>query len=163
MSGCRTAPLPKGNVFNGFAGRNKSGRRIHATGGAARIFEPRRSKNHCRQSNESVKSDGNSQAELSLPELIIQVQNRNPSLQAMAASWQAAAQRYPQVVSLDDPTFSAMAAPASFGSNDVESAYAFQAGQKFPWFGKRRRPRSNGPGGNRRRFRRSGGQSHSVE
>lgn len=87
--------------------------------------------------SEARKPGTDGQTELSLPELIAQVQNRNPSLQAMAATWQAAAQRYPQVVSLDDPTFSAMAAPASFNSNDVEPAYAFQAGQKFPWFGKR--------------------------
>jgi outer membrane protein, heavy metal efflux system len=77
------------------------------------------------------------QAELSLPALIAEVQSRNPSLEAMAAAWQAAAQRYPQAVSLEDPTFMAMTAPASFGSEDVESAYALQAGQKLPWFGKR--------------------------
>jgi outer membrane protein TolC len=87
--------------------------------------------------NEPVNADAASLTELSLSSLILEVQYRNPSLQAMVAGWQAAAQRYPQVVSLDDPTFTAMAAPASFNSNDVEPAYAFQAGQKFPWFGKR--------------------------
>jgi outer membrane protein, heavy metal efflux system len=83
------------------------------------------------------KVEPKSKAELSLPELIAEVQSRNPSLEAMAAAWQAAAQRYPQAISLDDPTFTAMTAPASFGSDDVETAYALQAGQKFPWFGKR--------------------------
>jgi outer membrane protein TolC len=75
--------------------------------------------------------------ELSLPRLIDEVQTRNPSLQAMVAAWQAAAQRYPQVISLDDPMFMAMGAPASFGSDQVEGAYAVQLNQKFPWFGKR--------------------------
>ena len=86
---------------------------------------------------EAKKTDLNTQSELSLSALIEEVQRRNPSVQAMAAAWQAAVQRYPQVVSLDDPTFTAMAAPASFNSDSVESAYALQAGQKFPWFGKR--------------------------
>jgi outer membrane protein TolC len=76
-------------------------------------------------------------AELSLSWLIEEVQARNPSLQAMAAAWQAAAARYPQAISLEDPMFMAMAAPASFGSDEVESAYALQLNQKFPWFGKR--------------------------
>lgn len=75
--------------------------------------------------------------ELSLDWLIQEVQQRNPSLQAMIAAWQAASARYPQAVSLDDPMFMAMAAPASFGSSEVESAYVLQGSQKFPWFGKR--------------------------
>lgn len=75
--------------------------------------------------------------ELSLPLLVEEVQSRNPSLQAMIAAWRAAAQRYPQRVSLDDPMFMAMTAPASFGSNNVESAYVLQGSQKLPWFGKR--------------------------
>jgi cobalt-zinc-cadmium efflux system outer membrane protein len=87
--------------------------------------------------SEARKTGLDVQAELSLPALIAEVQSRNPSLEAMAAAWQAAAQRYPQAVSLEDPTFTAMTAPASFGSEDVESAYALQAGQKLPWFGKR--------------------------
>src|SRR5215471_14645670 len=70
------------------------------------------------------------QTELSLPWLIEAVQARNPSLQAMAAVWEAAAARYPQAVSLEDPMFMAMAAPASFGSDEVESAYALQLNQK---------------------------------
>jgi outer membrane protein TolC len=69
--------------------------------------------------------------------LIAEVEARNPSLQAMAYAWRAAAQRYPQAVSLDDPMFMTMMAPASFGSNQVESAYVLQGSQKLPWFGKR--------------------------
>jgi len=75
--------------------------------------------------------------ELSLPELLREVEERNPSIQAMAFAWQSMSQRYPQAISLDDPMFMAMAAPASFGSNDVSSAYILQASQKVPWFGKR--------------------------
>jgi cobalt-zinc-cadmium efflux system outer membrane protein len=77
------------------------------------------------------------EAELSLPELVREVESRNPSVQAMMYAWQAMAQRYPQAVSLDDPMFMAMVAPASFGSNQVESAYVLQGTQKLPWFGKR--------------------------
>ncbi len=76
-------------------------------------------------------------SELSLTQLIADVQARNPSLKAMVSAWQSAAQRYPQVVSLDDPMFSSMAAPASFDNDELESAYALQGGQKLPWFGKR--------------------------
>ncbi len=74
---------------------------------------------------------------LDLPWLLEEVQSRNPSLQAMAAAWRSAAARYPQAISLEDPMFMAMAAPASFDSKEVESAYALQLNQKFPWFGKR--------------------------
>jgi cobalt-zinc-cadmium efflux system outer membrane protein len=69
--------------------------------------------------------------------LIAEVEARNPSLQAMTHAWRAAAQRYPQAVSLDDPMFMTMMAPASFGSSQVESAYVLQGSQKLPWFGKR--------------------------
>ena len=75
--------------------------------------------------------------QLSPDRLIAEVEARNPSLQAMAYAWRAAAQRYPQAVSLDDPMFMTMMAPASFGSNQVESAYILQGSQKIPWFGKR--------------------------
>jgi outer membrane protein, heavy metal efflux system len=77
------------------------------------------------------------QPELSLSNLLAEVEARNPSLQAMVYAWRAMAQRYPQVVSLDDPMFMTMMAPASFGSNQVESAYILSASQKLPWFGKR--------------------------
>lgn len=75
--------------------------------------------------------------ELSLERLIAEVQAVHPSLEAMFAAWQAASQKYPQVISLDDPMFGATFAPASFGSRDVESAYALEASQKIPWHGKR--------------------------
>jgi outer membrane protein, heavy metal efflux system len=77
------------------------------------------------------------EGELSLEDLLREVESRNPSIQAMVYAWQSMAQRYPQAVSLDDPMFMAMVAPASFGSNQVESAYVLQGSQKLPWFGKR--------------------------
>jgi cobalt-zinc-cadmium efflux system outer membrane protein len=75
--------------------------------------------------------------ELSLETLIADVEATNPSLQSMVAAWQAASQRYPQVVSLDDPMLQTMLAPASLGSSTVEPAYAVQLSQKIPWYGKR--------------------------
>jgi outer membrane protein TolC len=69
--------------------------------------------------------------------LAAEVEARNPSLAAMVAAWQAAAQRYPQVVALDDPMLMGMIAPESAGSDITETAYALQLNQKLPWFGKR--------------------------
>jgi outer membrane protein TolC len=77
------------------------------------------------------------QNELQLPQLIDDVLARNPSLWAMTAAWQAAAQRYPQVVSLDDPMFGWALGPGSWGSDEVNSAYMLEASQKLPWPGKR--------------------------
>ena len=55
----------------------------------------------------------------------------------MFAAAQAAAEKYPQAVALDDPMFNANLAPASLGSNTVEGAYTLELSQKFPWCGKR--------------------------
>jgi outer membrane protein TolC len=76
--------------------------------------------------------------ELSLAGLIDEVLNRNPSLAQMAAAWEAASARYPQVTSLDDPMFAGMIAPASFGSNAVEPGYRVEVSQKLPFPGKLR-------------------------
>src|SRR5713226_2524875 len=43
------------------------------------------------------------QAELTVEALVQQVLERNPSLGQMAAAWEAASARYPQVTSLEDP------------------------------------------------------------
>ncbi len=75
--------------------------------------------------------------EYGFQEFVAAVVARHPSVEAMAAAWQAAAQRYPQAISLDDPMFMAMNAPASLNSSTVEGAYALELRQKFPWFGKR--------------------------
>lgn len=76
-------------------------------------------------------------ATLKLPLLIDDILARNPNLAAAVAVWRAAANRYPQVVSLDDPMFDWMMAPASLGSNEVDFAYVVQGRQKLPWCGKR--------------------------
>jgi outer membrane protein TolC len=78
-----------------------------------------------------------STVELSLEQLVADVLARNPNLQAMTATWQAATWRYPQAIALDDPMFNSTMAPKSFNSATVEGAYALQASQKLPWFGKR--------------------------
>jgi outer membrane protein, heavy metal efflux system len=69
--------------------------------------------------------------------LAAEVEARNPSLEAMIAAWQAAAQRYPQQVALDDPMLMGMIAPGSVGASTTETAYALQLNQKLPWGGKR--------------------------
>jgi outer membrane protein TolC len=72
------------------------------------------------------------------PEFVIeQVLARNPTLAQMAAAVQAASARYPQVTSLDDPSFSTWVAPASLGSNKVNDSARFEVSQKFPFPGKR--------------------------
>lgn len=75
--------------------------------------------------------------ELSESALIEQVLARNPSLAQMIAVWRAAAARYPQVVSFDDPMFGFVAAPGSIGSNAVDFGYRLELSQKLPYFGKR--------------------------
>jgi outer membrane protein TolC len=85
--------------------------------------------------DENLGFDG--QDELVLAQLVSEVLARNPSVQAMIAAWQAAAARYPQVVSLDDPMFNSMLAPASFASNSVDAGYVLGISQKIPWKGKR--------------------------
>jgi cobalt-zinc-cadmium efflux system outer membrane protein len=135
IAGCRTAPWHVGRHSSTLptVGTNEAAHRVEQPAIQRTAFEeplPR--------TNEPVRTVFDAaKTELSLSNLIDEVQNRNPSVQAMAAAWQAAAQRYPQAISLDDPMFSATTAPASFSSSDVETAYALQAGQKFPWFGKR--------------------------
>ena len=74
---------------------------------------------------------------LDLAVYVHEVLARNRSLQSMIAAWQAAAQKYPQAVALDDPMFTAMSAPASWSSDDVNAAYLLGGSQKIPWWGKR--------------------------
>ena len=61
--------------------------------------------------------------ELTVDALVEQVLARNPSLAQMRAVWQAASARYPQVTSLDDPTFGAAVGPGAFGSNQVNGGW----------------------------------------
>ena len=76
------------------------------------------------------------QAELSVEQLVAVVQARNPSLQAASAAWRAAAERYPQVVSFDDPMFTGMLGPQGIGKEDG-GGWMMQASQAVPWAGKR--------------------------
>lgn len=75
--------------------------------------------------------------ELPLDQLIGEVQARNPSLQAVSDAWRAAAERYPQAVSLDDPMFAYMITPTNGLGADNGGGWMVQASQKFPWPGKR--------------------------
>jgi outer membrane protein TolC len=77
-------------------------------------------------------------SELSAEALIEQVLARNPSLAQMAAAARAAAARYPQVTSLDDPMFAATFGPDSFEPDDpgLHFAYRLELSQKYPWPGK---------------------------
>lgn len=76
-------------------------------------------------------------SELELSALIDEVLVRNPSLQEAVAAWREAAQRYPQVVSLEDPMFGTMLAPDAWGDETLEGGYMLEASQKLPWPGKR--------------------------
>jgi outer membrane protein TolC len=72
--------------------------------------------------------------------LVEQVLARNPTLAQMAAAWQAASARYPQVTSLEDPMFAATIGPGTFSPDDpgVEFAYRLEVSQKLPFPGKLR-------------------------
>lgn len=76
-------------------------------------------------------------AVLEVETLVADVLSLNPDIRAASAAWRAAAQRYPQEVSLDDPMFGYMVGPGSWGSDEVNDAYTLEASQKLPWPGKR--------------------------
>lgn len=86
---------------------------------------------------EAVAAPFQSVRELSADLVIEQVLARNPTLAQMAAAWQAALARYPQVTSLDDPNIGLAMAPASIGSNAVDFGYRVEVTQRFPFPGKR--------------------------
>ena len=73
---------------------------------------------------------------MSVEQLVAEVQARNPSLQAAVAAWSAAAQRYPQQVSLEDPMFEYMVSPGVWPHRWTE-ALDGELSQKLPWPGKR--------------------------
>ena len=76
-------------------------------------------------------------AELTEDAVIAAALARNPTVAQMAAAWQAATARYPQVTSLDDPRVGGYFGPGSIGSPDVDFAYRFEISQSFPYPGKR--------------------------
>jgi outer membrane protein TolC len=69
--------------------------------------------------------------------LVAVVRERNPSLAAMSAAWQAAAERYPQAVSLEDPQLTLAMGPGTFGDPTHDVAWMVEGSQKLPWPGKR--------------------------
>jgi outer membrane protein TolC len=75
--------------------------------------------------------------ELTLGAVVEAVLARNPTIAEMVAAWQAAAARYPQVTSLEDPRLGGFVGPGSIGSKDVDFAYRLEASQAFPYPGKR--------------------------
>ncbi len=75
--------------------------------------------------------------ELTVEGVVAQVLARNPTLTQMAAAAEAAAARYPQVTSLDDPMLGVSVAPGAWGSNEVNGGYRLEASQKLPFPGKR--------------------------
>jgi outer membrane protein TolC len=75
------------------------------------------------------------QVELSVEQLVAEVQARNPSLQAASAAWRAAAERCPQASALDDPMFAYMIGPQGVG-RDHGGGWMVQASQRIPWSGK---------------------------
>jgi outer membrane protein TolC len=77
------------------------------------------------------------QTELTADVLVAAVLQRNPSLAAMVSAWQAAAERYPQVISLEDPMLSLALGPGTFGDPTHDVAWMVQGSQKIPWCGKR--------------------------
>jgi outer membrane protein TolC len=68
--------------------------------------------------------------ELSVDALVQLVLARNPSLAQMIAAQQAAAARYPQVTSQDDPMLGLGLAPASIGSSTVDFGGRIELSQK---------------------------------
>lgn len=74
---------------------------------------------------------------LAIDEVVRVVIERNPTIAQMSAAWEAAAAKYPQMTSADDPMFSTMVAPSSFSSNTVEPGYRIELSQKILWPGKR--------------------------
>jgi cobalt-zinc-cadmium efflux system outer membrane protein len=77
------------------------------------------------------------QSQIDTQQVVAEVLSRNPSLQAMIYAWRAAAARYPQVVSLEDPMFGFMIGPAALGHESGSNGYMLDVSQKIPWHGKR--------------------------
>lgn len=75
--------------------------------------------------------------ELEIDQLVSEVLRRNPTLEAMIAAWQAAAARYPQVISLEDPMLMLAMGPGTFGDPNHDVAWMIEGSQKIPWCGKR--------------------------
>lgn len=142
LSGCRTTPRPAEPLaFRPIEDRTVAGRALSAAPPSANSVVATASYESPLSSDGLVTSDIDDpfagHSELSLTLLVAEVQRRNPSLQAAVAAWASAAERYPQVVALDDPMFESMFAPGSFpSSSNVQSSYFLGIAQKVPWSGK---------------------------
>jgi outer membrane protein TolC len=97
--------------------------------------DPVRAAAHEEQSAEQLVAP--SAEALDIDALVAEVLAVNPDIRAAAAAWRAAAQRYPQEVSLDDPMFGFMLGPDSWGAPALNDAYVLEASQAIPWPGKR--------------------------
>ena len=75
---------------------------------------------------------------LTADNLVVLVLERNPTLEQMTAAAAAAAARYPQVVSLDDPVVAFQTSPLSAGSPNADYAARVELSQKIPLYGKRK-------------------------
>ena len=74
---------------------------------------------------------------LTAEDVVRAVLERNPTLERMRAAAEAAAARYPQVTSLDDPMFALSTAPGSAWSPNVDYAARVEFSQKLLYPGKR--------------------------
>jgi outer membrane protein TolC len=75
-------------------------------------------------------------ATLTPDEAVRVVLERSPTLEQMRAAAAAAAARFPQVTSLDDPMFGFWTAPGSAGSPNANYAARVELSQKLPYPGK---------------------------
>jgi outer membrane protein, heavy metal efflux system len=76
------------------------------------------------------------ESELTRDALLRSVVERNPTLAASRAAWQASLARYPQETALPDPRFGYAARPRSFNSDEVDPGNDFSLSQSFPFPGK---------------------------
>lgn len=77
-----------------------------------------------------------SQHQLVMEQLVQAVLIRNPSIEAMTSSWQAAQSRIEQVSSLNDPMLSYSFAPETRNSKGQDFGQKIQLSQILPWPGK---------------------------
>ena len=73
---------------------------------------------------------------LSVDDIVREVLLRNPTLAAMTAASEAAWSKYPQAISLEDPSLGGWFAPGTIGSNQVNFALRVEFAQKLPGRGK---------------------------
>src|SRR5206468_3013139 len=74
---------------------------------------------------------------LDFEHVLRRVLERNPSIAEARAAWAEARAHARQAGALEDPMLDVMAAPRSFGSSSVGSAYRVGITQAFPLFGQR--------------------------